>query len=203
MSAPYPVIASLVEGHGEERALQGLLHRLVPHLVPGAYAEIQRPFRVPRDRMFRRDVLDSALTIVTTRMPAPTGIVVLLDADDDCAVQLAQCVRSHAEATHAHLPVVVVAAVREFEAWFLAGAAGLAGKAGLPEDLAPPAEPESIRGAKEWLSRRMPRGSTYQETAHQPSFATLFDLDTARAAAPSFDKFCRDVRFLLTGKREG
>ncbi|MFF7483931.1 hypothetical protein ACFZBC_00355 [Streptomyces luteogriseus] len=60
MSAPYPVIASIVEGHGEERALQGLLHRLVPHLVPGAYAEIQRPFRVPRDRMLRRDVLESA-----------------------------------------------------------------------------------------------------------------------------------------------
>lgn len=202
MSVPYPVIASIVEGHGEERSLQGLLHRLVPHLVPGAYAEIQRPFRVPRDRMLRRDVLDHALTVVMTRNPSPTGIVILLDADDDCAVELGQRLRSHAQSTHGHVPVVAVAAVREFEAWFLAGAAGLAGKAGLPAGLAPPSEPESIRGAKEWLSRRMPRGSTYQETAHQPSFATLFDLDAARTAAPSFDKFCRDVQFLLTGKKE-
>ncbi|MGI5427767.1 DUF4276 family protein [Streptomyces sp. CA-179760] len=202
MSSPYPVIASIVEGHGEERSLQALLHRLVPYLVPGAYAEIQRPFRVPRDRMLRRDVLEHALTIVTTRMPSPTGVMVLLDADDDCAVELAERLRSHAQATHAHMPVVAVAAVREFEAWFLAGAAGLAGKAGLPGTLASPPQPEAVRGAKEWLSRRMPRGSTYQETAHQPSFATLFDLDEARRAASSFDKFCRDVQFLLTGKRE-
>ncbi|MFD8725612.1 hypothetical protein ACFV2H_48675 [Streptomyces sp. NPDC059629] len=48
----------------------------------------------------------------------------------------------------------------------------------------------------------MPPGATYQETAHQPSFATQFDLDVARAAAPSFDKFCRDVQFLVTGVRE-
>jgi hypothetical protein len=100
------------------------------------------------------------------------------------------------------VPLVAVAAVREFEAWFLAGAAGLAGQAGLPGDLKPPPDPEAIRGAKEWLSRRMPRGTTYQETAHQPSFAQRFDLNAARSGAPSFDKFCRDVLFLLTAKRD-
>ncbi|MGW1506121.1 hypothetical protein ACWCQW_48060 [Streptomyces mirabilis] len=46
----------------------------------------------------------------------------------------------------------------------------------------------------------MPRGATYQETAHQPYFAEWFDLDAARSGAPSFDKFCRDVLFLLTGQ---
>ncbi|MFF0767117.1 DUF4276 family protein [Streptomyces sp. NPDC003737] len=199
---PYPVIASIVEGHGEERALPVLLRRLVAHLEPGMYAEIQRPYRIPRDRMLRRDVLGDALTVVMARTQAPTGVLVLLDADDDCAVELAERLRTHAQADHAHIPLVAVAAVREFEAWFLAGAAGLAGRAGLPETLAPPPAPEGIRGAKEWLSRHMPRGSTYQETSHQPSFATLFDLDAARATAPSFDKLARDVHFLLTGKRQ-
>ncbi|MFF7647052.1 DUF4276 family protein [Streptomyces canus] len=198
MTTPYPVIASIVEGHGEEKALPVLLRRLIAHLQPSTYADIQRPYRIPRDRMLRRDVLGKALTVVTARDPAPTGVLVLLDADDDCAVNLAERLRTHARATHEHVPLVAIAAVREFEAWFLAGAAGLAGQAGLPQPLAPPAVPETIRGAKEWLSDRMPRGSTYQETSHQPSFVTLFDLDAARAAAPSFDKFCRDVHFLLT-----
>ncbi|WP_327730515.1 DUF4276 family protein [Streptomyces sp. NBC_00487] len=202
MSAPYPVIASIVEGHGEERALQGLLHRLVPYLLPDAYADIQRPHRLPRDRMLKRDPLAQALTVVMARTPRPTGVLVLLDADDGCAVELAEQLRTHAQATHAHVPLVAVAAVREFEAWFLAGAAGLAGLAGLPDDLVPPPTPEAIRGAKEWLSKRMPPGSTYQETAHQPSFAQRFDLSAASAGAPSFDKFCRDVLFLLTGKRD-
>lgn len=49
MSDPHAVIASIVEGHGEEKALLGLLHRLVPHLLPNAYAQVQRPHRVPRD----------------------------------------------------------------------------------------------------------------------------------------------------------
>ncbi|MGW7610048.1 DUF4276 family protein [Streptomyces sp. NPDC054766] len=200
MSTPYPVIAPIVEGHGEERALHGLLQRLVPHLLPGAYADIQRPHRIPRDRMLKPDPLATALTVVTARTPTPTGVVALLDADDDCPVELAQRLRGHAQVSHAHVPLVAVVAVREFEAWFLAGAAGLAGRAGLPADLTPPSAPETIRGAKEWISRHMPRGATYQETAHQPSFATCFDLDAARSGAPSFDKFCRDILFLLTGR---
>ncbi|MBD0737118.1 DUF4276 family protein [Streptomyces sp. CBMA29] len=198
MTNPHPVIASIVEGHGEEKALLGLLHRLVPHLQSGAYAEIQRPHRVPRDRILKPEHLNKALSIVTARVPRPTGILVLLDADDDCAVELAQRIKDQAQATHAHVPLLAVAAVREFEAWFLAGATGLAGHAGLPADLQPPPQPETIRGAKEWLTKRMPRGSSYQETAHQPSFAQLFDLDAARTGAPSFDKFCRDVHRLLT-----
>ncbi|MFF2217366.1 DUF4276 family protein [Streptomyces antibioticus] len=137
-----------------------------------------------------------------TRSPRPTRVLALLDSDDDCPVELARTLHEHAQATHHNVPLVAVAAVREFEARFLAGAASLAGRAGLPHALQPPPRPESIRGAKEWLSRQMPPGATYQETAHQPSFAAQFDLDAARAAAPSFDEFCRDVKFLVTGERE-
>lgn len=65
------------------------------------------------------------------------------------------------------------------------------------QDLAAPLQPESIRGAKEWLSERMPRGLSYRPAAHQPSFVQHFDLGAARRAAPSFDKLCREVlRFL-------
>ncbi|MGW1507405.1 DUF4276 family protein [Streptomyces mirabilis] len=137
MSTTYPVIAPIVEGHGEERALRGLLQRLVPHLLPGAYADIQRPHRFPRERMLKRDPLATALTVVTARTPSPTGVLASVDADDDCAVELAQQLHGHAQATHAHVPLMAVVAVWEFEAWFLAGAAGLSGRAGLPTDLHP------------------------------------------------------------------
>ena len=68
---PHPVIASIVEGHGEEKALLGLLHRLVPHLREGAYAHIPPPYRLPRDRMLKPEPLAQALTIVTARRPSP------------------------------------------------------------------------------------------------------------------------------------
>ncbi|MGW4789943.1 DUF4276 family protein [Streptomyces sp. NPDC004230] len=198
MTSPYPVIAPVVEGHGEEKALQGLLHRLIPHLREGAYADIQPPYRLPRDRILKHQPLAQALTVVTARHPQPTAVLVLLDADDDCAVDLATQVHGLAQMSHGHVPLTAVVAVREFEAWFLAGAAGLAGHMGLPDDLAPPPHPESIRGAKEWLSARMPAGLTYRPPAHQPSFATRFDLDAARSTAPSFDKLCREVLRLLS-----
>ncbi|NSL43348.1 DUF4276 family protein [Streptomyces sp. 8P21H-1] len=200
MTIPYPVIAPVVEGHGEEKALQGLLHRLVPHLREGAYADIQPAYRLPHDRMLKLEPLSQALTIVTARRPCPTAVLVLLDADDDCAVELATQIHSLARNSHAHVPLTAVVAVREFEAWFLAG------RMGLPHDLAPPPNPEAIRGAKEWLSDRMPLGSTYRPPAHQPSFVQYFDLDAARHAAPSFDKLCREIlRFLErpTAEREG
>ncbi|MGW4102406.1 DUF4276 family protein [Streptomyces sp. NPDC004976] len=197
MTSTYPVIAPVVEGHGEEKALRGLLQRLVPHLREGAFAHIQPAYRLPRDQMLKPEPLAKALTIVTARQPSPTAVLVLLDADDDCAVDLATQVHSLAQNSHANIPLTAVVAVREFEAWFLAGARGLAGHMGLPHDLTPPPNPESIRGAKEWLSDRMPAGSTYQPPAHQPSFVQHFDLDAARHAAPSFDKLCREVvRFL-------
>jgi predicted GTPase len=50
-----------------------------------------------------------------------------------------------------------------------------------------PDDPESIRGAKEWLTRHMERGRSYSETLDQPSFAARFDLQAARAL-PSFSK---------------
>ena len=69
-------------------------------------------------------------------------------------------------------------------------------RAGLDEDARPPEDPEAVRGAKAWLSARMPPGRPYRETIHQASFSTAIDLDRARSA-PSFDKLVRDVRFLL------
>jgi hypothetical protein len=92
-------------------------------------------------------------------------------------------------------PVEVVMAVREFEAWFLAGAASLAGKRSLPADLAPPRDPESPRNAKGWLDERMENG--YSETIDQPALTATFDLLAARSASSSFDKLVRALGALL------
>ena len=68
----------------------------------------------------------------------------------------------------------------EFESWFLAGAESLRGRHGLANDLVPPQDPESIRGAKEWLSDRMESSRKYTEVLDQPALAALVDLEMAR-----------------------
>jgi hypothetical protein len=121
-------------------------------------------------------------------------VLVLLDADDDCPAQLGP--RLLTWAGRGNLPVSVVLAKVEFEAWFLAAAASIAGHRGLCEPLVPPADPEAVHDAKGWLSRNMLEGRRYSETLDQPALAAMFDLDQARRA-DSFDKFHREVRRLL------
>jgi len=124
--------------------------------------------------------------------------VVIIDCDWDagCPATDGPALFKRAVAARGDIPIAVVLAKSEFEAWFLAGAESLRGKGGLSADLEPPPDPESIRGAKEWLSKRMPRGQGYSETEHQPAFTALFDLNAARRA-DSFDKCFRDIERIL------
>ena len=90
----------------------------------------------------------------------------------------------------------VVLAKHEFEAWFLAAAESLRGFRSLDTSLSAPPDPESIQGAKEWLSGHMSGAGGYRETVDQPALAARFDLEKARAA-PSFDKCYRELTRLL------
>jgi hypothetical protein len=58
-------------------------------------------------------------------------------------------------------------------------------------------DPESIRGAKEWLAAQFEPRRRYSETVDQPAFARLFDLLQARRRAASFDKLFSDVQAFL------
>ena len=50
--------------------------------------------------MLKPEPLAQALTIVTARRPEPTGVLGPLDADDDCAVDLARYATSRRTAMH-------------------------------------------------------------------------------------------------------
>ncbi len=80
---------------------------------------------------------------------------------------------------------------------YLAAAESLRGLRGLPADLAAPEQPESIRGAKEWLTDRMPPQDSYSETRDQAALTAKFDMETARRRSDSLDKCYREVRSLL------
>ena len=124
------------------------------------------------------------------------AIFILLDGDDDCPAQLGPELLSRALQARSDLPIAVVLAKYEFEAWFLAAAKSLRGQRGLKNNLQPPNNPEGIRGAKEWLSQRREGTGTYSPTVDQPGLTARFDLAQARHA-DSFDKCYRDIARLL------
>ncbi len=180
----------IVEGHGEVEALPILLRRLDAAIV------VPRSLRVSRGRLTKPGEAARYVEVAARFCEPADAILLLLDADDACARDLAQSLRATAAAARPDRKVAVVVAVREFEAWFVAAAESLAGRRGLADDVVAPDRPESIRDAKGWLGQRMRSG--YSPTIDQPPFAAAFDLELARRRAPSFDKLGRDIAGLKT-----
>ena len=193
-------VASIVEGEGEVRAVPILLRRIAEQVSPNCYVNALRPIRVPRNKILKDGELERTVKLAARKLDAGEqgGILILLDADDDCPRELAAEVLCRAQAARRDRVIRVVLAKREYEAWFLAAAHSIAGRRQIDVSIAPPTEPESIRGAKEWLGKHMPRERPYSPTTDQAALTTVFDLEAARSA-PSFDKLWRDVVSLLAG----
>jgi hypothetical protein len=187
-------LATIVEGHGDAEAAPELIRRIAASL--SREVEALRPIRIPRQRLLKAGELERTVEFSARHAGSGGGVLILLDADNDCPAELATELLARARGIRSDREIRAVLAKTEFEAWFLASAASLRGKRGLRSDLAPPDDPESIRDAKGWLSSAMRDGRSYREVLDQPAVAAMMDLNEARRA-PSFDKFWRDVESLL------
>ncbi|MCP5519443.1 MAG: DUF4276 family protein [Verrucomicrobiales bacterium] len=194
-------IACIVEGHGECEAVPVLVRRIAQTLDPALSISVHPVLRVPGSRLAKEGEIERTIELAARKNGGQGGILLLLDCDDGCPAQDAPELLQRARAARADLPISVVLAKREYEAWFLAAAESLRGKRGLPLDLVGPAKPEDIRGAKEWLANRMPRGQAYSESSDQPALTSAFDMNAARSAA-SFDKCYREIVRLLNLLRQ-
>jgi hypothetical protein len=193
-------IASIVEGHGEVSALPKLLHRLAQEFPMVSLRTPKPPWRRPRGSLVAYNGIEQE--VASNSWVGPSGgILVVLDADDDCPAELAPVLLNRAQSVRSDVRVSVVLAKREFEAWFLASAQSLAGRFGFLADMEAPDDPEGVRGAKEWLSLHRPEGRPYKETVDQAALTSAFDVRQARQRSPSFDKFCREFEVLLRPPR--
>ena len=172
-------VASVVEGDGEVRALPVLVRRIAHE--HGVYdVEVPFPFRLPRTKFLIPAEFARAVEFQARRVVDRGGVVALLDADDDCAVELTKRIRT---AYDGHRSFVLVASVREYESVLLVGD-------GVPADVA-----ESKRDAKGELRQRL---GAYRETIHQAKLSAALDLDMARGCR-WFRKFESDLLAVLRG----
>jgi hypothetical protein len=191
---PEVKIAAIVEGYGECEAVPILIRRIAWMIDPGFVPKVFSPLRVPASRIMKEGEMERSVDLAARKLQGQGGILVVLDCDWDngCPAMDGPALLKRAMGARADLRIAVILAKREFEAWFLAAAESLRGKHGLPNDLQSPARPEDIRGAKEWLSDKMPYGRSYAETTDQPAFTDLFDMSMARRA-DSFNKCYREI----------
>lgn len=189
-------IASVVEGHGEVAALPIVIRRILADADPSTFANICQPIRKARGTLLRSMELEKVVELAARRIDRRGAILIVFDSDGEPPCQLGPQLLNRARQVAASIPIRLVLAHCEWEAWYLAAASSLAGHRGLKTPLVPPDHPEAIRGAKEWLTRNMAASRKYSPPINQPAFAGMFDLNAARTA-PSFAKLYRDVLSLL------
>lgn len=195
-------IASIVEGHGECEAVPILIRRIAHELDPTLAPIVHPVIRVPATKLVKQGEIERAIELAARKNAGQDGILVLVDCDDGRPCQEGPALLERAIKARGDVPISVVLAKREFEAWFLASAESLRGQRGLANDLVSPENPESIRGAKEWLQERMPSNRAYTESSDQPALTAAFDLKAARRA-DSFDKCYREIVRLVNLLRGG
>jgi len=202
MTTTFEVVA-VVEGHGEVSAVPELLRRLAAAIDPNRAVHVHQPVRGPRSKLVRPEDASRYLELAVRKLDGARGaVLVLFDADDDCAATLGPKMLTAYCNVRREVSLSVVLAVAEFESWFLASAESLRGRRGLPDDLVLPPQPEGIRNAKGWLQQRRIDGLAYSSTTDQPALAAVFDLELARRNSPSFDKLWRDVARLMAETAE-
>ncbi len=202
-----PNIVSIVEGEGEETSVPILIRRIA--LEIGVYdVRTARPIRTARD-VFPRVTSERELRVRQARIEVRRdgGILVVLDSDGE-----PPCIdRSHRSSPcvlgadlladvvpmAAGLPIAVVMAEREYEAWFAAAAPSLVGPKGLVDGVASPDFPDQIQDAKGWLSDRMRDAPRYRPTTDQARFTERFHLAMARERSPSFARAYEEIARLV------
>ncbi len=193
-------LAAIVGGDGECEAVPILVRRIARALDPGLIPVVHPVLRVPESRLIKQGELERTVELAARKLGGQGGILIVLDCDDGCPAEDGPKLLGRAVAVRSDIPISVVLAKREFEAWFLAAAESLRGRRGLSGNLTAPPDPEAVRGAKEWLADRMPQDQAYSETTDQPALTHLFDLGAARRA-DSFDKCYRAISQLLNQLR--
>lgn len=189
------VFAPIVEGHGEVHSIRLLIERVWSTLGRDDWPRVLAPIRHPKGKLvkpreLKRAVELAALKLAQTSASHPV-ILLLLDADEDCAAELGPELLEAMKSVRSDLTCLCAIAVNEYETWFVAGAEGMSDMVDLPAGGAPE-DPESTGLGKGWIQRHFASGR-YSETADQPRLTARLDVNLARKRSPSFDRFCRMI----------
>ena len=184
-------LACIVEGHGEVSAVPVLLRRIGQAIGSHIQLNIHLPIRFDRSKIVRPGEIEKAIQLAAAKVGSVGGILIILDADDDCPAELGPNLMQRSRIARKDMPIAVVLATREFESWIIAGANSIRERF-REETLDRLPEAENIRGAKEWLRARLKNGR-YSPTVDQASLTALFDIEKARSVSPSFDKLWREL----------
>jgi hypothetical protein len=169
-------IAPIVEGHGDVSSIRVLLGLMNPRIL------VAQPVRYSKQRLLQQEHLIRAARIARANIPdIQSGVIlILIDADADCAAELSRQIRGHLRGQIDDTAVLTVVAIREFESWICGGHEQL--------DLL---DPDSAGHPKQRI--RAINDGRYSETVDQPRFTSGIRVDVLRERSPSFARFAAKI----------
>ncbi len=198
-----PKLVPIVEGDGEVTAVPLLLRRILTEI--GRY-DIQVNSGKNAHGRGNLEVENGVEKFIRHAWKERDcgAILLLVDADKDCAKELARMFSKRIEAMGIIYPVVIVCAKHEYETWFLASLESIAGnnlggRPGLRAGLAGPPNVEDIGNPKGVLNKHMPSGRAYKETEDQEAMTQLMELELVKPRSRSFRRMYHAVEQALEG----
>ena len=196
-----PEIVPIVEGDGEVTAVPSLLRKIL--LRAQRYdIQVARPKNANgRGNLTKVGGLEKFVKYSWKERDCG-AILILIDAENECAELVARDFSNRVEAMGIVFPVVIVVAKRMYETWIVASIATIAGHLDLPAGLTPPLDVRRVSNPKAWIDRHFPRGRAYKETQDQEAMTHLMDLDLA-SSTRSFQRLIHAVQQALDAMDAG
>lgn len=173
-------IVPIVEGHGDVSAIPTLLNLIVPA------ARVLRAVRLPRGKFAKEGELERMVAIAQSGFDAADRglILVVLDADEDCAANLGPNLFERLKPVSAPHRCYVAIAVHEFESWICGGHPDI-----------DRTDPEAAGRPKDQI--RAINGGRYSESVDQKKFTARIDVKRLLNRSPSFKRLHDSLRTMV------
>jgi len=121
----------------------------------------------------------------------------MVDCDDDCAWHVSKSMHDIMEGIGTTQPIGICLWEREYESMFLHDIENLKSALKIQEDIVAPSSIRNIRGAKGWISDKLPRGKIYKETTDQKRLSAQVDLLNLIAVYRDFQHYDDVLAWLI------
>jgi hypothetical protein len=199
------MIQLFVEGQGETSASQKLIYKIIEYYSLGHHV-FSNGRRIPN--LHTDEGVKKAVNLAWLD-PNTEGVLIMRDDEDNCPKVTAPRMAKLIKDLNAPFPVAYCIMYREFETLFIAYSKEFAGQAiqhvirgtiqfktEIPEVI-----PETIRGAKEWISKYLEGGRVYKPTTDQLSLTQALDIEKMISLnLPCFDTLTRCVKKIIENK---
>jgi hypothetical protein len=205
-----PKIAPIVEGDGEVSAVPLLLRRLLYEELQAYDWTILRPKNAHGSGGLTTENGIERFIRYALLEPECDAVLVLVDSDasqglpetekpkDDCAPAFAKILARRISALNPPIPVVVIVARWEYEAWLLASLETLE----IPTTSPYEGNVEEVRSPKGWIEARLPAGQKYRETIDQVALTSKLDIKLVEQRSRSFRRLKNALSQILEATQQ-